>query len=143
MEKNTRKLYIFLLVIFLYSIAMIVPSANRKVRIRSQHQRSQTERTMTDSVKKARVDTLSLYSGHVVSSEKNLYAPSSLQIDSTKIAQGGDLRATSETSIVIPSDMEVELGGELQLNGPGQYYISFTYNNMGFRTLRKHETSNQ
>lgn len=141
MEKNRMQSLAFILAILLFGIAISALSANRKVRIKTQHQRSQINMTMLDSVKKARVDTLSLYSGHVVSSKTNIYASSTLQIDSTKVAHDGDLRATSETSIVIPSDMEVELGGELQLNGSGQYYISYTYNGMGFRTLRKHESN--
>lgn len=141
MENHNSQSYIILLSIILLCIATIAPSANRKVRIKSQHQRSQTDRTMIDSVKKVHVDTLNLYTGHIVLSEVNLYASTSLQIDSIKVIQGGDLRATSETSIEIPSGLEVELGGEIQLNGSGQYYISFTYNNAGFRTLRKHETN--
>lgn len=98
---------------------------------------------ITDTIHAVPTDTLNAYSGHVVSSEVRVYSPSVLLIDSTKVAASGSLRITAEDTISILSDTEVELGGELMLNGATQNYISFTYSTIGFRLLKKHETNIQ
>lgn len=98
---------------------------------------------ITDTIHTVPTDTLSVYSGHVVSSEVQIYSPSTLLVDSTKVTANGSLRMTAEDTISILSDTEVEIGGELMLNGATQNYISFTYTVTGFRFSKTHEANTQ
>ena len=119
---------------------LVLPSFSLTQKEKSRYRRTNNVRRsiVTDTIRVIPTDTLYVYSGHVVSAEKRVYSPSSLVVDSTKVTSTGSLRLTAEDVINIPSDTEVEIGGELMLNGPTQNYIRFSYTVTGFRGLRQH-----
>lgn len=137
-----NKLKCTLLAVVLSGLALSVPSANRKVLIKKRRG------VITDSVMPSRVksDTIcrmNVYFGQTVSDKVRIHGVPTLQVDSTTVAFGGDLRLTAEDEIQITGDMEVEVGGELLIRSSGQNRIRFTYNNMGYRSSRKVDTSSQ
>ena len=86
-------------------------------------------------------DTISVFSGKTVSDEKKIVAEESLQMDNTTVITGGNLQATANDAITVLDETMVALGGELQLNGAGQYAVRFTYDASGNRIKRgKDET---
>ena len=83
------------------------------------------------------VDTLNVYSGMTVSGEKKVVSEESLQVDNTTVTTGGKLKATANDAITVLDGTMVALGGEMQLNGAGQYAVRFTYDASGNRIRRE------
>lgn len=95
----------------------------------------------TDSIIVVPTDTLNSLSGKTVSMPVRVYGNRSVQMDSTTITKSGDLRVSAEEAILVISGTEVELGGELQLNGALQYLVRFTYDASGNRIRRELDSS--
>lgn len=124
-------------VLCLLCIALVASPAKRKVRIRSRYYNIPQDSVRKDSLHVKHIDTLTVFSDQTVSSRMDVYSSSTLRIDSTTVAERGNLRATAEDSITVSCETEVVPGGELLLSGASQYAISYTYNAAGYRTLRK------
>ena len=127
----------------LLCIALAASSAKRKVRIKSRYYNIPQDSVRKDSLHIERIDTLTVFSNQTVSSQMDVYSTSTLRIDSTTVTDRGNLRAMAEDSIIVPWEMEVVLGGELQLSGSSQYAISYTYDAAGYRSSRKLTSNTQ
>lgn len=94
-----------------------------------------------DTIRIVPVDTLSIFSGRTVSTETRVYSKTLLQMDSTTVTSIGSLGMTAEEGITVLDGTYVELGGELMLNGAGQYMVRFTYDASGNRIRREKDNS--
>lgn len=95
----------------------------------------------TDSIIVVPTDTLNSVSGKTVTAPVKVYGSRSVQVDSTTVTKSGNLRVSAEEAILVISGTEVELGGELQLNGALQYLVRFTYDASGNRIRRELDSS--
>ena len=103
------------------------PQSNNKYR----------ETTVTPETEIMETDTLSVYSGNTVSDEKKIVSEQSLEMDNTTVITGGNLQATANDAIIVLDETMVALGGELQLNGAGQYAVRYTYDASGNRVRQE------
>ena len=135
-----KKLQYTLLTLILSGLTLSVPSANRKVFVK--------KRRSADVVKSsvAKSDTIyrmNVYSGKTVSDTIRIHGVPCLQVDSTMVTDGGNLRLSADDDILISGDTEVEIGGELLVRSSGQNRIRFIYNDIGFRSSKRVDTSTQ
>jgi hypothetical protein len=59
------------------------------------------------------------------------------------VTDGGNLRLSPDDDILISGGTEVEIGGELLVRSSGQNRIRFIYNDIGFRSSKRVDTSTQ
>jgi len=114
---------------------------NVPVSAAEEHPDSSTKQLATDTVRVVPVDTLSIYSGRIVTAEAKVYGTDSLLMDSTTVTSEGSLIMTAEDGILVLDGTDIELGGELMLNGAAQYMIRFTYDASGNRIRRETDSS--
>ena len=84
-------------------------------------------------------DSIDSYQNHVVSDTVMLQGRTTLNIQNVTVAQTGFLKATSPDGIEITGPFEVQLGGQLELNGGRQWKIHYTYDASGNRKTRKRD----
>ena len=84
-------------------------------------------------------DSIDSYQNHVVNDTVSLQGRTTLNMQNVTVSQTGFLKATAPEGIVITSPFEVQLGGELELNGGRQWMIRYSYDNSGNRIIRKRE----
>ena len=84
-------------------------------------------------------DSIDIYQNQTVSNTVVLQGRTILTLANITVSSTGSLTASSPDGIVISGTLNVQLGGELELNGGQQFRIRYTYDASGNRTRRKHE----
>ena len=84
-------------------------------------------------------DSIDTFQNQTVSDTVSLQGRTTLNMQNVTVSQTGLLKATAPEGIVITGPFEVQLGGELVLNGGRQWMIRYSYDNSGNRIMRKRE----
>lgn len=85
-------------------------------------------------------DSIDSYQNHVVSDTVSLQGRTILNIQNVTVTQTGFLKATAPENIVISGPFEVQLGGELELNGGQQWLVKYYYDGIG--NIRRRQRDN-
>lgn len=84
-------------------------------------------------------DSIDFYQNHTVSGSVVLQGRSTLTLINITVTSTGSLTASAPDGVVIAGTLDVQLGGELELNGGNQFPLYYTYDNSGNVTSRKDE----
>lgn len=84
-------------------------------------------------------DSIDTYQNQTVTTDVFVQGRTILTSSDATVISTGHLTMTSPDGIIITGNFEVQLGGQLNLNGGRQYLIRYTYDEAGNRINRKHE----
>ena len=82
-------------------------------------------------------DSVDTYQNHTVSSTVNVQGQNTLTVADVTVTSIGELKLTAPEATVITSNLNVQLGGTLEINGSRQYFIRYTYDAAGNRIRRE------
>ena len=125
-----------LLAIILLCLGLSAFPGKRKIRIRSRYLNIPYDSVRADIPRTADDTICRIYSGQTVRTTVTIYNTDSIFIGRTAVKDSGNLRVTGGGAVIVPSEMEVEIGGEMQINSASQNTVIFSYDSVGNRYRR-------
>lgn len=82
-------------------------------------------------------DSVDTYQNHTVSTTVSVQGRDTLIVSDVTVNSTGYLKLTAPAVTVVTGNLNVKLGGRLEINGSRQYFVRFTYDAAGNRIKRK------
>lgn len=86
-------------------------------------------------------DSVDTYQNHTVSTIVSIQGRDTLTVSDVIVTSTGHLKLTAPAATVVTNNLNVQLGGTLEINGGRQYFIKFTYDAAGNRIRREKESN--
>ena len=86
-------------------------------------------------------DSVDTYQNHTVSTTVSVQGRDTLIVSDVTVTPTGHLKLTAPAATIVTSNLNVQLGGTLEINGGRQYLIKFTYDAAGNRIRREKESN--
>lgn len=86
-------------------------------------------------------DSVDTYQNHTVSTTVSVQGRDTLIVSDVTVTSTGHLKLTAPAATVVTNNLNVQLGGTLEINGGRQYLIKFTYDAAGNRIRREKESN--